>query len=136
MNGPRALQAVPATDSKPRRRGSGNSSPACLGAFAVAFACVYFVPGGWLAHLALVVAVPLIGGHLVGRWSAVVIAAVSNLALAGTYLFAYDHVFRVTREHNSARVALILAVQSLVSVLVTAIAVSRRRRVDRVDGPS
>jgi hypothetical protein len=101
-----------------------------LGAFAVALGSAFFVPGGWLAHAAVVVAVPLVGGRLIGRWSAVAVAVVSNVALSGVYLFARENVFRVTGDHDFGRVALILAAQSLVSVLATAVAVSWRRRVD------
>lgn len=122
--------AAPATDRNRRHRRRRSDRRMWLGAFAVALGSAFFVPGGWLAHAAVVVAVPLVGGRLIGRWSAVAVAVVSNVALSGVYLFARENVFRVTGDHDFGRVALILAAQSLVSVLATAVAVSWRRRVD------
>jgi len=47
----------------------------------------------------------------------------SNIVFSALYLFAYDDLFRITPNHDSTRVAAILAGQLFVSAIATAMAV-------------
>jgi hypothetical protein len=103
--------------------------------FAAGLLAIYFVPaGGWPLYVVLVLAVSLLGGYVIGQWWAVGVALGSNIVFSALYLFAYDDIFRITPNHDSARVAMILAGQLFVSVIAAATAV-RLRRGDR-PGPS
>lgn len=98
--------------------------------FATGLLAIYFVPtGGWPLYLVLVLAVSLPGGYMIGQWWAVGVALGSNIVFSGLYLFAYDDLFRITPNHDSSRVAAILAGQLLVSTIATAVAVWQRRRI-------
>lgn len=103
--------------------------------FAAGLLAIYFVPtGGWPLYVVLVLAVSLLGGYVIGQWWAVGVALGSNIVFSALYLFAYDDIFRITPNHDSARVAMILVAQLFVSVVATAMAV-RLRRGDQ-PGPS
>jgi hypothetical protein len=96
--------------------------------FAAGLLVIYFVPtGGWPLYIVLVLAVSLLGGYVIGQWWAVGVALGSNIVFSTLYLFAYDDLFRITPNHDSARVAVILAGQLFVSVIATAMAVWLRR---------
>jgi hypothetical protein len=96
--------------------------------FAAGLLAIYFVPtGGWPLHVVLVLMVSLLGGYVIGQWWAVGVALGSNIVFSALYLFAYDDLFRITPNHDSARVAVILTGQLLVSVVATAMAVRLRR---------
>jgi hypothetical protein len=92
--------------------------------FATGLLAIYFVPtGGWPLDIVLVLAVSLLGGYMIGQWWAVGVAVGSNIVFSTLYLFAYDDLFRITPNHDSSRVAVILAGQLLVSAIATAVAV-------------
>jgi hypothetical protein len=96
--------------------------------FAAGLLAIYFVPtGGWPLDIVLVLAVSLSGGYMIGQWWAVGVASGSNIVFSALYLFAYDDLFRIAPNHDSSRVAVILAGQLLVSVIATAMAVWQRR---------
>ena len=96
--------------------------------FAAGLLAIYFVPtGGWPLYVVLVLAVSLLGGYMIGQWWAVGVALGSNIVFSALYLLAYDNLFRITPNHDSSRVAVILAGQLLVSVSATAMAVWLRR---------
>jgi hypothetical protein len=96
--------------------------------FAAGLLAIYFVPTGvWPLYVVLVLSVSLLGGYMIGQWWAVGVALGSNIVFSALYLFAYDNFFRITPNHNSSRVALILAGQLFVSVIATAMAVRQRR---------
>jgi hypothetical protein len=98
--------------------------------FATGLLAIYFVPtGGWPLDIVLVLAVSLLGGYMIGQWWAVGVAVGSNIVFSTLYLFAYDDLFRITPNHDSSRVAVILAGQLLVSAIATAVAVWQRRRI-------
>jgi hypothetical protein len=98
--------------------------------FAAGLLAIYFVPtGGWRLYVVLVLAVSLLGGYMIGQWWAVGVALGSNIVFSALYLFAYDDLFRITPNHNSSRVAVILAGQLLVTAIATAVAVLQRRRI-------
>lgn len=98
--------------------------------FAAGLLAIYFVPtGGWPLYIVLVLAVSLLGGYMIGQWWAVGVALGSNIVFSALYLFAYDDLFRITPNHDSSRVAVILAGQLLVSAIATAVAVLQRRRI-------
>ena len=98
--------------------------------FATGLLAIYFVPtGGWPLDIVLVLAVSLLGGYMIGQWWAVGVAVGSNIVFSTLYLFAYDNLFRITPNHDSSRVAVILAGQLLVSAIATAVAVWQRRRI-------
>jgi hypothetical protein len=98
--------------------------------FATGLLAIYFVPtGGLPLYIVLVLAVSLLGGYMIGRWWAVGVALGSNIVFSALYLFAYDDLFRITPNHDSSRVAVILMGQSFVSVVATAMAVRLRRRI-------
>jgi hypothetical protein len=106
-----------------RRRRSGAAA-----GFATGLLAIYFVPtGGWPLYVVLVIAVAALGGYLIGKWSAVGVAVGCNIAFSALDLFAYEDVFRITPNHDSALLAVILVGQSLVSVMATAMAVRLRR---------
>jgi hypothetical protein len=101
-------------------------------AFAGGLLAIYYVPTGpWPLYAALVLAVALCGGFLIGRPWAVRLAVGCNIVFSALYLFAYDDLFRVTRNHDSARLLAILVGQSLISVVATALAVRLRRSAAR-----
>jgi hypothetical protein len=98
--------------------------------FAAGLLAIYFVPtGGWPLYVVLVLAVSLLGGYMIGQWWAVGVALGSNIVFSALYLFAYDDLFRITPNHDSSRVAVILTGQSFVSVVATAMSVRLRRRI-------
>jgi hypothetical protein len=104
-----------------------HSSSAAAG-FAAGLLAIYFVPtGGWPLYVVLVLVVSLLGGYVIGQWWAVGVALGSNIVFSTLYLFAYDDLFRITPNHDSTRVAAILAGQLFVSVIATAMAVWLRR---------
>ena len=75
----------------------------------------------------LVLVVSLLGGYMIDQRWAVGVALGSNIVFSVLYLFAYDDLFRITPNRDSARVAVILMGQLLVSVIATAMAVWLRR---------
>jgi hypothetical protein len=96
--------------------------------FAAGLLAIYFVPaGGWALYVVLVVS--LLGGYMIGQWWAVGVSLGSNMVFSALYLFAYDDLFRITPNHDTSRVAVILAGQLFVSVIVTAMAVWLRREI-------
>jgi hypothetical protein len=105
------------------------SSSAAAG-FAAGLLAIYLVPtGGWPLYVVLVLVVSSLGGYVIGQWWAVGVALGSNIVFSALYLFAYDDLFRITPNHDSSRVAVVLAGQLLVSVVATAMAVRLRRGV-------
>ena len=105
------------------------SSSAAAG-FAAGLLAIYLVPtGGWPLYVVLVLVVSSLGGYVIGQWWAVGVALGSNIVFSALYLFAYDDLFRITPNHDSSRVAVVLAGQLLVSVIATAMAVRLRRGV-------
>jgi hypothetical protein len=96
--------------------------------FAAGLLAIYFVPtGGWPLYVVLVLVVSLLGGYMIGQWWAVGVALGSNIVFSALYLFTYEDLFRIAPNHDSSRVAVILAGQFFVSVIVTAVAVWLRR---------
>jgi hypothetical protein len=96
--------------------------------FAAGLLAIYFVPtGGWPLYVILVLVVSLLGGYMIGQWWAVGVALGSNIVFSALYLFAYDNIFRITSNHDSSRVVVILVGQLLVSVMATAMAVRLQR---------